>query len=440
MDHLLTEHINRVSGSPVPVLLENEVTVLKARLSQLEAELESAQLQASSQAKNLEGLLLISEAGGDLSSLEAIFESTLDTVLNLTGMPSGIIRQWEEHIGAFVMMAARGLTPQIIEEVGLIPSEDGIDGMAAHTLWPVVMEDMRNDERNRSPGALAAGYHSLICVPLIARQELIGTLVLLNNKHYHWRDEEIRWLAAIGRQAGCVIAYIKLTERVRDLAIIEERARLSRELHDGLSQMVGALRLRAEEVQACMEEGDLEAVAREIQKLSLIAKDVYANLRDEMIGLRIANRLDNGLVKLLAEQLARFQRQWGIETELHTNLCDHPECELPQPMEVQILRIVQEALVNVRRHASATLIHLTLEDCQDWVHLRILDNGCGFDPQKVAPDRLGLQILRERAASQGGSLKVWSKLGEGTCLEVNFPKHPSQLLAKGILHEHHLIG
>jgi len=213
----------------------------------------------------------------------------------------------------------------------------------------------------------------------------------------------------------------------------DERTRIAQEIHDGLAQTVGVMQIWSNEAQDCLDEHQIEGVQKALEKIGGAARDANATLREEMLSLRGSLIPNDKLTTLLEKYLNRFQSQWGIQTELQVDLCAKDESETPvcPEAEVQLLRIFQECITNIRRHANASWVkvHLACED--GWVNLRIVDNGIGFDLQSVSAERLGLRIMRERAASAGGELEISSQIGQGTQLEVRFPHRILQEQEKG---------
>jgi len=139
--------------------------------------------------------------------------------------------------------------------------------------------------------------------------------------------------------------------------------------------------------------------------------------------LRDSANSGKDLIPVLSEYLDRFQRQSGIQARLviDRDISNMGALMLSTPGEIQLLRIIQEAATNVRRHAKADHIIVSLARDNNWLKVSIQDNGIGFDYENIAEDRLGLRIMRERAASIQGNIKVESSPGSGTEITVLMP-------------------
>jgi signal transduction histidine kinase len=413
---------NLSSGVKTERMSEDAIGVLASKVSELESNLNENQEEILRRAENLDAILSISEAISQTLSIPQVLEQALDTVLEVMELSSGGMRLLDQEMGCFRLVSQRGLNPQIVQEIECIPQGIGFQGEVAMTLRPVFTSDLSTDPRTQSVGAVEEGFRSLVLVPLLAGRELVGIMEFSSKEAHTWEDDELRWFATIGRQIGTAINRIQLSEQIRDRAILEERGRLSQEIHDGLSQLVGSLRLRAEETLYRLEDEDWINVRKGIEEIERNARDAYASLREEMLGLRDTVVSGQDLVPLFTEFLSRFQRQWGIEAKLLVE--DKQPYSAPPVVEVQLLRIVQEAITNIRRHASASQIFVRLYQDEDRLYISVKDDGRGFHTgEEIDESKLGLSIMRERASSVGGKVTVDSIPGTGTTVHIEMPRH-----------------
>jgi two-component system nitrate/nitrite sensor histidine kinase NarX len=198
----------------------------------------------------------------------------------------------------------------------------------------------------------------------------------------------------------------------RHAAVLAERDRIAREMHDSLAQVLGVthLRLRALASSATV---SIDAAARaETTDLADLAEEAYRDVREAILGLRESSRIDRGLIEGLHAYLEKYSRQSGIKATLETRLEVEPS--LAPSAEVQVIRVIQEALTNVRKHAEAKTATVFVVE----------DDGHGFDRLKAAddPDRgYGLHTMRERMEQIGGTLTVDSESGRGTRIIARVP-------------------
>ena len=246
-------------------------------------------------------------------------------------------------------------------------------------------------------------------VPAGARDEL-GDLALAVN---HMADG-LEQQAALERQA----------RDARLQATIEERHRLARELHDGLAQVLGFVNAKASAVRLLLQNNQPAEAAAQMRQLEAAARNVFADLREAILNLKTTPQADHTFVRTLQEYIARFRELSGIATELHVE-AGAENLPLQPETEVQLLRIVQEALTNVRKHAGAgrAWVQLTPNGGRN-ACVTIGDDGHGFDLAAAEREQrlhYGLATMRERAEAAGGEFRVDSAPGAGTRITVGLP-------------------
>lgn len=377
------------------------------------------------QRKSFDALLSISEAAGEDPSVKRVFRHVLEALRETTDFVSIGMRLYDERSKCFKLVDHYGISPAMLEVLDCIPQDQGFQAQAMKRKWPVFTSDIASANHLVGRVALDLDYKSLICVPLIVGDKVLGTMELVTDQEHTWREDEVRWLALFGRSIGVLIRNVQLNNRLRDMTMLQERSRLAQEIHDGLAQLIGSLRLWAEEAQISLEDRELESAKIALDKIQNTARDAYSSIREEMLGLRDTIVPGEDFVSVLTEYLSRFQRQWGIESKLFYQDGTGSPDQLPvsPTAEIQLLRIVQEGLTNVRRHAEATRIEVTIEELEDSLFVVIQDNGKGFDPEHISDENLGLRIMRERAASVGGLIHISSKPNLGTSLQIEIPIH-----------------
>jgi len=215
-------------------------------------------------------------------------------------------------------------------------------------------------------------------------------------------------------------AHTDLVEAERDNAALVERERIARELHDSLAQVLGAAHLRLRGLEGRPEVAGHPRVHGEVTDLADLCRDAYRDVREAILGLRDASRPDRTLVEHLASYVEAFSRTSSIETRLETQGDD---LRLTPAAEVQVIRVIQEALTNVRKHSGArrASVRISVGDAQ--TVFVVEDDGAGFDPRTLAGerDRFGLHTMRERTESVQGRLTIDSTPGRGTRLVVALP-------------------
>jgi len=213
---------------------------------------------------------------------------------------------------------------------------------------------------------------------------------------------------------------LNIRRRIEREAIIEERRRIAREIHDGVAQSLGYLNMKAKLVSDSLSSQKTVQAITELNEIQKVVQDTYDDIREsiDQLSAEIRN-LD--IIPALANYVREFGDNNGIKVQF-----DYPKPfpHLSPVAELQLLRITQEALTNVRRHAQATDVEIKLENTREVVEMIVKDNGQGFslsDLEESPPGYHGLNIIKERAETLGGELNISTAPGEGTALMVSLP-------------------
>jgi signal transduction histidine kinase len=214
------------------------------------------------------------------------------------------------------------------------------------------------------------------------------------------------------RSAYAALDRLRLSEAER--ATLEERTRLARELHDGLAQDLWFAKLKHERLVPHVPE-DQRDLAREVTQ-ALDAAIVEA--RQAVATMRAADERDRPLEELISRAVDDFAGRSGVRADF--SAADLPN-SIPARTQVEVLRILQEALTNVRKHADATVVRVSAQVDEDVLRLAVIDNGRGFRPEETSGDGLGVQGMKERARLMGGELRVISEPSGGTAVHLAVP-------------------
>ena len=217
------------------------------------------------------------------------------------------------------------------------------------------------------------------------------------------------------------------------IAIQNERERMARELHDSLGQVLSYAGLQVETAAQLASEGRGEAAATHLERLGGVIREAHADLREDILNLHSTASLDRPFFSDVSQYLDGYTRSYGIRTLLEVDP-GLGEGTFPPEMKLQLLRILQEALSNARKHGRAHQVSVGFAAENDRMSMSVLDDGCGFEPQAGARSdgaHYGLDFMRSRAAELGGSLHVASEPGCGTRMTVQVPVNASPLRENG---------
>ena len=214
------------------------------------------------------------------------------------------------------------------------------------------------------------------------------------------------------RSAYAALDRLRLSEAER--ATLEERTRLARELHDGLAQDLWFAKLKHERLVPHVPDDQKELA----QEVTQAIDSAIAEAKQAVVTMRAAEDRDRPLEELMSRTLDDFAARSGVRADF--SAADLPD-ELPGRLQVEVLRVLQEALTNVRKHADATVVRVSAEVQDGALRLVIVDNGRGFRPEETTSDGLGVQGMKERARLMGGDLRVISEPSGGTMVDLIVP-------------------
>ena len=286
---------------------------------------------------------------------------------------------------------------------------EGITGWVAGTGKPALVPDVGKDPRYL--WMEGSQTRSELVVPIIMREQIIGVLDAQSEHVDDFTERDLELMQALASQAGVAIQNARLYEQARQMAVMEERQRLARELHDSVTQALYGISLYAEAASGHFTRNQLDKVQEHLTDIKNTAQESLADMRLMIYELRHPLLEKEGLVSVLQARLYSVEKRAGINATLESAL----PLRLPFAMEEGLYRIANEALNNALRHAHARNITVSLAQEGSSITLEISDDGAGFVPSTVGGQgRLGLTTMRERALAEGWDLSIDSAPGEGT--------------------------
>jgi PAS domain S-box-containing protein len=219
-------------------------------------------------------------------------------------------------------------------------------------------------------------------------------------------------------------AQAELIEQQHTRATLQERERLARELHDTLVQSTASVRMQAETATLLLQNGQPAPVEETLMRIADTAQQMHLDLRQYIFKIRAGLAAEQPFFEVLRDFLARFSQTWGLEIGLEASPALEQRGLGAALEQAQWMGIIQEALSNIRKHASARRVSLRFEHSGRRLSLTIEDDGCGFDPvllSQVGGSRFGMRSMSERAQALGGVFEIQSSPGQGTRISVAVP-------------------
>ena len=253
-------------------------------------------------------------------------------------------------------------------------------------------------------------------VPLMLKEQVIGMLTLSSEEPDYYTPRHATLALAIANQAAVALENARLYEQAQELASLEERQRLARELHDSVSQALYGITLGTHTARTLLDR-DPKQVVEPLNYVLSLAEAALAEMRALIFELRPESLETEGLVTSLIKQTTALQARHSITVSL--SLCDEPD--VPLKIKQELHRVAQEALHNIVKHAAAKKVDVQLASDTEGITLEIRDNGHGFDTTAAFPGHLGLHSMRERIGKLRGILHIESQPGVGTNIRARIP-------------------
>jgi len=269
-------------------------------------------------------------------------------------------------------------------------------------------------------------WTAAMTVPVRGPIGSLGELWIGRRSGVLFTERDRAFLVTLSGLAAIAITAAQMRENGRQRAVLAERGRIAREMHDSLAQVLGVTHLRLRALDAREEVRESREIAAELAALADICQEAYRDVRESILGLRGSNGAERGLLDNLSAYLAKYSQQCEIATSLDSHI-DH-DLALSPRCEVQVIRVIQEALTNVRKHSGARSAVVRVTETESTTTFVVEDDGNGFEPGEDQDERdgFGLYTMRERMALLNGSLRIDSAPGRGTRVIADIPErsHP----------------
>jgi signal transduction histidine kinase len=353
-----------------------------------------------------------------VASKSKVLKDRLDTalreVLRSLNSSQGGIFLFDKGKNRLISVADLKLPPELREVIQNAPMEATREGWVMTHDEVLIIPDISTDPRFLNLNNLIDDQTRVyIGVPIRNQERIIGVLSIIRTGREIFNLEDITFVSALANHIGVSIENNNLIEQVERAALLEERSRLARELHDSVTQTLYSAAFFAEAGQDMAEQGNMSQVKEYLARLSQISQQALKEMRLLIYQLRPEILKDEGLVAALRQRLELVENKVAIRTKLTTNQIRR----LSDEIEDTLYWTAIEALNNITKHAQASQIWVQIMVEEDRVILTIEDNGKGFDPIETNHlSGMGLNNIRERLGKEGGSLEIASSKEKGTTL------------------------
>ena len=360
------------------------------------------------QNQRLAALYAVSALGAEAGSLEALAQGFVQQIRQVAGCDAAAVRWSDESNERYVLLAADGLPQALAEQEHCLAAGSCDCGQAQETAQMRIIP-ITPVSAQQLPHCREAGFETVVSIPVRLQQRLLGEVSLFFRTTRSLSPDTRGLLSTMAHHLASSMESLRATALEREAAVAEERSLIARELHDSIAQSLAFLKIQTQLLRDAIAKDNAQVRERSLAELEAGVRECYADVRELLVHFRTRTS-DEDIEAALRATLSKFEHQTGVATHLSMSGQGLP---LAPDVQIQVLHMVQEALSNVRKHAQARHVELRVER-HPW-RFEVCDDGCGFDPARVAPDSLhvGLGIMRERALRVGAEVRVDSAPGGG---------------------------
>jgi signal transduction histidine kinase/HAMP domain-containing protein len=393
--------------------LEELVTQFNRMSSQLQESYSLLEQRVADRTKELATLNAIAGVASRSLDLKEILTDALKETIAALMMDCGIAFALDQQTDGFVLIAysgfSKGFSPPLLGQAMI-----GVElNRALQAGQPLIWEINETSRLPLRDKFLAEGMQQAICVPLMMKRKLVGAFTLAGYESRLISSEEFSLLEAVGQQIGVAVENARLYTQAEQTAAMAERNRLARDLHDAVSQTLFSASLIADVLPKLWDRNP-DIGKQKLDELRLLTRGALSEMRNLLLELRPDTLGEEELGDLYRQLRNAFAARTGISVEFSEEGRSTIEPEIKEAF----YRVFQESLNNIAKHAGASDVQVSLIQQDGQVEVSIQDNGCGFDPETLSPENLGLRIMRERAEGIGAKLAIQSAPGKGTQIRM----------------------
>jgi len=397
---------------------EDDLAVLSPLANQVGVAIENARLYEGMRHQLAEATTLyqVSRAINSTLNLENMLGRVIDESLEAMQAESGCVLLRDEDSGELRYQVGRTLRErrQSIAEKDFVIHQATVDRVMAGGAAVMAVAAPGDGRRRRA----------ILCVPLVIKGQVSGVIYIDNRfKAGQFSPERRDLLVGVAGQVAVAIENALLYARIEELAASRERNRIAQEIHDTLTQQLSSVIMSLEASDRLLTQEDVDRSRQQLERAKGLSRAALHDLRQYMFDLRRGEVGVLGLVAMMRQYVREFALQTGLQADFSV---DGPETALGERANRAFLRVLQEALANVRKHAHAQHVTVQLAFSERTVALSITDDGSGFDlwaarEKALLEKRFGLVGMQERLVNLGGRLEVHSQMGQGTQITATLP-------------------
>jgi len=393
--------------------------IIKRRQLQDEVQHYARELEqrVAERTRELSILYDVTAVASNVMDLDELLSRLLERSLSAIRRKAGLIQLVNGSSSHLLSNTMQGISESVAEGIAkFYKDQDNFRGLFQD--YPSFNISNLPDDQRMPVSVRQSGWQNYIGVQIQdTRGQLLGILSILDETDRQLSAEEKTLLISIADHIGLAVENVALRRRAEETAILEDRQRLARELHDSVNQSLFSASMIAETLPRLWERNPT-LVQENLTDLHRLIRGALAEMRILLLELRPVS-MDEAVLSDLLQHLVNGLRG---RTQLAIDLKIHGQCQIPSRIKKNLFRITQEALNNIVKHARAKHVSLSLDQCSDEIKLEICDDGQGFELNQVEGGHLGVEIMHERARNIGANLEILSHPGKGTNISVTWSR------------------
>ncbi|WP_153145937.1 type IV pili methyl-accepting chemotaxis transducer N-terminal domain-containing protein [Dechloromonas sp. H13] len=359
--------------------------------------------------------------------LEAVCQGFLGRIRNALGADAGAVRLYTADTEKLYLMTHEGLSEEFVFRESEMNCSDCLCGDVIQTGKPVAFATLNPPPGMKLRTCVRERFATATAFNILYNKQRIGVFNLYFREQREVSEQEFNLLETLGQHLGVAVENQRLRSREKELAVSEERNLLAQELHDSIAQGLAFLNIQVQLLQDSLRKGRADEAMQTAGQLREGVQESYDDVRELLVHFRTRMH-QSDLDSAIVAALEKFEGQTGIATGFERQGSGAP---LEPTDEIQIMHIVQESLSNIRKHARAGRVAVTVRRTRREIEVVVEDDGGGFDPvnePNVLSERhVGLRIMRERAHRIGGECQITSAPGKGTRVRFVLPKKQAEV-------------
>jgi two-component system nitrate/nitrite sensor histidine kinase NarX len=382
----------------------------------LEAKVQEKTIHLQERQNRLQALYDLSSFVSREDNLERLAKGFSERIMSLSKASAIAIRWTDEANRRYFLLSGTNLPKSITHEEQCVVAGDCYCGQSTgHSEVQVVTFNPKTEAERH---CVRAGYKTLITVPILFQQDLLGEIDIFYSEETHLDQEQRSLFETLAHHLAGAMEAVRIKAMEKEAAISEERSLLARELHDSIAQSLAFLKLQVGMLKDELVEPATTKAKKILGELDEGLRESYSDVRELLLHFRTRTNTED-IETAIRTTLQKFEHQSGIHSELEINGQGLP---LAPDVQIQVMHVIQEALSNIRKHSKAANVKVQVTQSPQWI-FQVIDDGVGFSIEEDSVDstHVGVSIMKERAMKIDAQLEIKKNMPSGSKVSLTLP-------------------